>query len=354
VKKILVAMSGGIDSSSAVYLLKKKGYEVHGAFMRVWQPASAGYAIVDKNEKDAREVARRLDVPFYVFDVEREFKACVVNYFKHEYEAGRTPNPCVICNKQIKFNLFCAQAAEKNIDGIATGHYVQNVFNESTRTYQLKEGFDPLKDQSYFLFLLGQKELEKTLFPLGQITKDTIRTIAGKEKFFTEHKNESQEICFIPHNDYRRFLEEEFSLVPSEGIIRDSAGKTLGTHKGYMYYTIGQRRGLGISAPDPLYVIQTDPQTNEVVIGSREESLRSGCSVGKLHWIEGKPEAGIKIVHVRIRYNQEKIEARISIENDTAELEFITRRDVVTPGQAAVFYDGEIVVGGGWIEEIID
>lgn len=348
-KKILVAMSGGIDSSSAASILKENGFEVHGAFMRVWQPASVGSAFLDANEDDARRVAERLDIPFYVFDVRDEFKREVVEYFKNEYLSGRTPNPCIVCNKKIKFDLFLQRAQTRGITTIATGHYVIGEYDDSTQSCQLREGSDPAKDQSYFLYRLSQHQLRSSVFPLGTLRKEQIRQRAYDKDFFTGNKAESQEICFIPDQEYGSFLKEEFDLPIEPGAIIDTAGKKRGEHKGYVYYTVGQRRGLGVSSPQPLYVVAINAARNEIIVGSREETVSSTCSVTDLHWIEKPPQCPSVNAAVRIRYNQQKIPSRVTVNESGARIDFIGHADVVTPGQAAVLYEGDRVLGGGWI-----
>ena len=349
-KKILVAMSGGVDSSSAAYLLKKEGFEVGGAFMHVWRPHRGERTSLKHEADNARRVADYLGIPFYSFDFRDTFKECVVDYFRKEYEAGRTPNPCAVCNQKIKFGLLLKRAFELGMDGLATGHYVTNVYDEEHDVFLLKEGRDKRKDQSYFLFLLSQDELAHSLFPLSSYRKDDIKGIAAEAGLPIYQKGESQEICFIPDNDYTQFLTGICGMHYKEGVIRDTHGHILGRHNGYFNYTIGQRRGLGIGAEHPLYVVAIDRDTNEVIVGTREESLRQDFHVRDVNWIARPPIKESFKASVRVRYNQNKVDARVTVINNSYTVALTTERDVITPGQAAVFYEGETVLGGGWIE----
>ena len=345
---VLVALSGGVDSATAAYFLLQHGYEVEGAFMRVWKPRTAS-ALSDQAEAEAGDTALRLGIPFHVLDVEEAFYKQVVAYFTHTYKAGRTPNPCVMCNKKIKFSLFRQEAIRRGFQYMATGHYARNEYHACDTQWHLLEAADKSKDQSYFLSLLKQEDLAYVLFPLGQREKKDIREIARNNSFISSYKKESQEICFIP-DDYASFLKRECGLAPGEGVIRDSSGTVRGKHKGYIHYTVGQRRGLGIGAPAPLYVIRIDSSANEIIVGPREEAFSETFRVADFNWIGARPAETSFTAAVRTRYNQSKITARIEQHGPDIRCRLVSVRDVITPGQAAVLYEGERVMGGGWIE----
>ncbi len=349
-KKILVAMSGGIDSSCAAFLLKREGYEVSGAFMNLWKPSGGSTQSSLKHQAlYAQRVARHLDIPFHSFNFQEEFLRCVIDYFKTEYENGRTPNPCAVCNQKIKFDLFLKKALEVGMDGIATGHYIISTYDKEKDAFLLKEGKDKRKDQSYFLFLLYQHQLSHSIFPLGGYRKDDVKKIVQDKHLPTEQGRESQEICFIDDDNYVRFLADECGIKSKDGIIKDTGGRVLGKHNGYFNYTVGQRRGLGIGAPQPLYVVAVDSNNNEVIVGKREETLRKKFDVQSLHWIASdKGEASFK-TKVRVRYNQDKLDALVEVKTNSCTVQLQGEGDVITPGQAAVFYEGETVLGGGWI-----
>lgn len=373
-KKILVAMSGGVDSSVAAALLVEQGFEVAGATMRTW----ASGACVNRNTKaccgltgveDARAVAERLGIRYWVFNFEEEFKRHVVDYFASEYRLGRTPNPCIACNEHIKFRLFLKRAAQLGFDGIATGHYAR-IGHEEGSGFWIEEGIDSTKDQSYVLFPLDQEVLSRTLLPLGAYRKSEIREKARQLGLVSVmEKPDSQEICFIPSNDYPAFLEKEFEVEKKEGVIRTRDGKVLGTHKGYHQFTRGQRRGLGVSrgepAGRPYYVLETLPETNEVIVGEKEEVLDSTFRVERVNWMRppygdcegasapacwtGKSRPSFP-AHVKIRSQHPKAPALLEIlDESSVQVCFEEPQEAVTPGQAAVFYDGPKILGGGWI-----
>ncbi len=369
-KKILVAMSGGVDSSVAAALLKEKGHEVAGATIRTW----ASGECADRNTKaccglsgveDAREVADRLDIPYWVFNFEAEFKKYVVDYFASEYLKGRTPNPCIACNEHIKFRLFLNRARQMGYDFIATGHYAELRYDSVRGHFCLTEGADASKDQSYVLFPLDPEVLRWLFLPIGKYSKAEIRTKARELQLKVWDKADSQEICFIPSNDYGSFLEREYAEGARPGNIRLKNGEVVGRHNGYFHYTVGQRRGLGVAASERLYVLETNPQTNEVILGKKEEVLNRSCVVNRLNWFE-KPDFTNPVrAHVKIRSQHQKAAARIYSVTDekacrggfgtspyTVRVVFDEPQEAITPGQAAVFYEGRNVLGGGWIDGI--
>lgn len=343
-KSVLMGMSGGIDSACAAHFLQKDGFDVSAAYMHMIKDAPTAKTAA----KDAERISQELDIPFHELHVEDIFYKKVIEYFAAEYRIGRTPNPCVMCNPTVKFRLLLEKADELGIDLIATGHYVRKDFDEKTKTYRLKEAADPRKDQTYFLFMLDQEILSRSVFPLSEHAKSDIREIITERIPFVRKQKESQEICFIPESNYSEYLEEKHGFKPLEGEIKETSGKVLGKHNGYFRYTIGQRRGLGIAAPYPLYVTKIDADKNEVIVGKREETYKTECRLSNLNWISGKaPEKDFE-AEVRLRYNQPRKRARIIIEQDMVVIK-LTEPDVVTPGQAGVIYDGEYVLGGGWI-----
>ena len=338
--KILIGMSGGIDSACAAYFLVQKGYSVAGAYMRMFQYDMSA-------ENDARCAAESLNIPFHVIDAEKVFKEKVVDYFVSEYKKGRTPNPCAVCNSSIKFRLLLSKAREIGAEKIATGHYVR--IKEREGFFYLQEAVDPKKDQSYFLFMLDQEILSHSVFPLSEHKKEDIKAIVAEKIPFVHKRKESQEICFISNDDYCQFLEKAGGLYSKEGIIRDTTGKEIGKHSGFFRYTIGQRRGIGIAAPYPLYVVKIDAGKNEIMVGSCEEALREEFFASGVHWTSNKEPLFPFNAQVRLRFNQKKKKALIDVKKEKLYVQ-MEEGDVVTPGQAVVVYDGDIVLGGGWIE----
>ncbi len=369
---IAVAMSGGVDSSAAAALLKSEGHELVGFSMQLWnqrrinvgpdgEPLPSRCCSLD-DLYDARTVAVKLGFPFYVVNLEDEFERDVVRPFVSNYLEGLTPSPCVACNSFLKFDKLVELA--KNVDAgkVATGHYARVERDEERGRWLLLRAVNRIKDQSYFLFELTQEQLGYALFPLGGMTKEEVRAIAFEAGLPTAGKPESQEICFIPDGDYARFIERYLDeqgpggLVaiegrPSPGEIVTTSGDVVGTHQGIHRYTVGQRRGLGISAPDPLYVVGVDAGSNRVVVGNRDDLLRREMIVRRVNWIAIEDLTDPVRVTVKIRSRAEEAPATLSRNDDgSVRVTFDQPQRAVTPGQAAVFYDGEIVVGGGWID----
>jgi tRNA-specific 2-thiouridylase len=356
-KRVVVAMSGGVDSSMAVWFLKEKGYEVIGATMCIGMldktqggPARCcGLADIE----DARRVALQLEIPFYVFHLSEEFEKEVIQYFCEEYVNGKTPNPCILCNEKIKFGFFLEKALELEADFIATGHYARLDFGERIGRYLLKKGVDRRKDQSYVLFSLTQDQLCHTLFPLGELRKEEVRRKALQLGLRVHDKPESQEVCFIQESSYHSFLSERLKESIEPGPILDKDGKVLGRHKGIPFYTIGQRRGLRLAKGKPLYVIGIDRGKNAIVVGGREEVYRDTFIVDSVNWIIPQKMMPSIDAQVKIRYNHSASEASIIPKGkDGLEVRFKSPQKAITPGQAAVFYHGETVLGGGWIKEV--
>jgi tRNA-specific 2-thiouridylase len=338
--KIAVGISGGVDSSVAAWLLKKEGHDVVGIWMNLFGNESLA--------KDAERVAKYLGIPFFKVDLQTEYNEIVVSYIKEEYALGKTPNPCVMCNRGVKFGLFIEKALSIGVefDYFATGHYSIIEYNEKNSRYLLKKGIHDGKDQAYFLSMLSQKQLGRILFPLGGKIKSDVRKIAEDAGLFTTDKRESQDLC---SGDYRDFIDDS----KGPGNFIDESGLILGRHKGIENYTIGQRRGLGISSStEPWYVIGIKPGSNEVVLGFNSDLLNKGMIVSKCNWIATpRPDFPIK-VDAKIRYRDNGAPAILTeVEEDLIEVVFSEERRAVTPGQVAVFYDGDTVIGAGIIEK---
>ncbi len=349
--RVVVAMSGGVDSAVAAGLLARRGYDVIGITMRLWtreDPAalrSQRRCCSVEDTDDARAAADALGIPHYVLNMEREFGARVVDYFVDEYARGRTPNPCLACNQHVKFDALLARAEALGADYLATGHYAR--IERSDGRYRLLRAVDAEKDQSYVLYTLGQRELARTLFPVGDYTKAEVRALARELGLPVAAKPESADICFIPDGDYRAFLSSRLALTP--GPIVDETGAVVGQHQGVAAYTIGQRKGLGVALGAPRYVTEIDPARNVVVVGPEEDLLATRALVEDVHWVSGEaPSAPVRL-DVKIRYRTEPAAALVVPCEGGAEVRFERPQRAVTPGQAAVFYDGDEVIGGGII-----
>lgn len=360
-----VAMSGGVDSSVAAALLKSQGHAVVGFTMQLWnqrrmgpdgEPAPSRCCSLD-DVYDARRVAEELAFPFYVLNLEEQFEQSVVRPFVEDYLAGRTPIPCVSCNTRLKFARLVSLARQVGAERVATGHYARVEYDGVNERYTLKKGRDKSKDQSYFLFEMTQKQLERAVFPLGDLTKVQVREIAHELGLGTANKAESQEICFIPDGDYAGFVERYArseigqSALGEPGEITMANGSVLGEHQGLHRYTIGQRRGIGVSSPEPLYVVKIDVARNKLVVGSRGELLRRSFSATGVNWISVPPAVEPLRGRVRVRYRSAESPATITpIRDGEVRVEFDEPQPAITPGQASVFYDGDVVLGGGWIK----
>ncbi|MFC1624322.1 tRNA 2-thiouridine(34) synthase MnmA [Candidatus Omnitrophota bacterium] len=353
--RVLVAMSGGVDSSVAASILKEDGYEVIGATMKIW-PEEYCAKYRDKaccslqDTEDARGVCATLGIRHYVLNFEELFRKEVIDYFTREYLTGRTPNPCIICNERIKFGSLLKKAEELECDFISTGHYARI---ERNGLYRLRESVDKSKDQAYVLFSLKVSQIEKILLPIGDLTKDNVRAKAKELGLSVYKKKESQEICFVPEGNYSDFIKGHCGIDARKGEIVDSSGKVLGGHDGFWNFTIGQRKGLGVSHSEPLYVIEIDARQNKIVVGDFSKVIKKRFTVKDINWFY-KNDADLFEAEVKIRYNHKKGEALLKDTKDAKiEVEFKEHQEAITPGQAAVFYDGEYVLGGGWIEKVL-
>jgi tRNA-uridine 2-sulfurtransferase len=350
--RIVVAMSGGVDSSVAAALLARDGHDVVGLSMQLYDQSngeiSFGSCCTLDDLYDARRVAAAIGIPHYIVNFERKFEDHVVADFVREYAAGRTPIPCVHCNGDLKFASLVERAAAFQAAAVATGHYAQVDFDEDTQRYRLKRGVDAAKDQSYFLFTLTQAQLAKARFPVGALDKPAVREEARRLGLRVAEKKDSQEICFVPAGEHAHFVGKRAGIPAGE--IRDRDGHVLGRHDGVHRFTIGQRKGLGLSTGVPLYVVGIDAEHAAVTVGPREDLEATTLTASRVNWISGEtPTAPIR-AHARIRYRHHEAPGTITpLADDGASVVFDTPQTAITPGQAVVFYDGDVCLGGGWI-----
>ena len=352
-KRVVVAMSGGVDSSVAAALLKESGHEVIGITMcfnlpdaLTKKPSCCGIQAIE----DARRVAHKLGIKHYVLNMQNAMDDYVIKDFCREYVKGRTPNPCIRCNQYIKFDILLKKAFSLGAEFLATGHYAKIV--KKKNTYQLKKAKDLTKDQSYFLYRLGQQELKHTLFPLGDYSKKRVRELAREFRLPVAEKPDSQEICFLPDTDYRAFLKSRNGKIIKPGLIADTKGNVLGKHQGIAFYTIGQREGLGIALGYPVYVVKIDAKNNRIMVGSKEDAHRDEFFVKEIHFT-AKPIKKAVAVCAKIRYNHKEEPCRVELSGRKLRVVLKKAQFAVTPGQSAVFYDKDTVLGGGIIDKVL-
>jgi tRNA-uridine 2-sulfurtransferase len=345
--KIAVAMSGGVDSSVCAALLKKEGHDVIGLTMLVTSSEEAADVAVN--------VAEALSIPHYTFDFRDVFTKQIISDFCRQYSLGKTPNPCVHCNRLIKFGMLLEKTRDLGAEVMATGHYARIEKRSSDDRFLLKKGIDHKRDQSYFLYRLAQAQLIDVIFPLGNFTKDSVRKMALEMGLPVANRKESREICFVPDDDYPSFVRKHLDVEIKSGQITDKQGKVLGKHNGIIDYTIGQRKGLGISSKEPLYVVDIDSRSNTVIVGGKQDVYACEFIATDLNWIAFEKLTIPLTLKAKIRYRHPEVEVVINpIEEDKVNVKFIEPQMAITPGQAAVFYDGDLVVGGGTIERVLN
>lgn len=356
-KKALIAMSGGVDSSVAAFLMKEQGYDCIGATMKLYQNddivVSKDHACCSLDDvEDARMVANSMGMEHYVFNFSDRFKECVMDKFVHCYECGITPNPCIDCNRYLKFEYLYNRTKELGYENVVTGHYAQIAYNETTGRYELRKAVDPGKDQSYVLYSLTQDQLAHTIFPLGGMPKSETRAIAEEHGFINAKKHDSQDICFVPDGDYANFITEHSGKTYPEGNFVDVDGNVLGRHKGIIKYTIGQRKGLGLSLKEPMYVMDVNVETNTVVLGRDKDLFSKRLVAEDVNLISVTEITEPLRVKAKVRYRHTEDWATVSaLPNGKIEVIFDEPQRAITRGQAVVLYDGDVVVGGGTICE---
>lgn len=340
-KKVLVGISGGVDSTIATHLLQKEGYEVETLFINT----------CNNDPIEAKEVAHSLNVPFHTIDMNERFNKYVIQYFIDTYKKGQTPNPCVICNRYVKFQALIDVSKELQIPFVATGHYAKVEYHKKKNRYLLKKGADFKKDQSYMLYNLTQEQLSKAIFPLGKYKKTKIREIAKSLNLKVADKPDSQDICFIPNSDYSKYIQKNTDIEDKEGNIVDMDGNTIGRHKGITKYTIGQRKGIKTDSNKPLYVVDIDIAQNQIIVGEEENIYSKDLKATNLNWISITELKKRMSVKAKIRYSTKEYRCTIKpSEKNTVSVRFSRKQRAITPGQAIVFYKGNTVVGGGLIE----
>jgi tRNA-specific 2-thiouridylase len=352
--KIVVAMSGGVDSSVAAALLAEQGHDVIGVSMQLYDQSEGqtnfGTCCTIDDLYDARRVAAAIGIPHYIVNFESRFDEQVVSNFIKEYSEGRTPIPCAHCNADMKFSTLLERALGFGADALATGHYAR-IERAADGTYLLRRGADPSKDQTYFLFSLTQEQLARAFFPIGHLEKSVVREHARRLQLRVAAKPDSQEICFVPDGDYAAFIEKTAPELKRPGTLINAQGDVVGVHGGVHHFTIGQRKGLGLSAREPLYVLEIRPTSAEVVIGPRDALRRHSLTASEVNWVSGLSPSTWTSVCAQIRYKHTAAPARVrAIDDARAEVEFVEPQSAITPGQAVVFYDGDVCLGGGWID----
>ena len=350
-KRVLLGMSGGVDSSVSALLLKQQGYAVKGVALKLWAFHAENPCCSTEDLHDAGTAARQVGIDFEVIDMQEEFRQAVVGYYLSEMALGRTPNPCIVCNDHLKFGLLLDYALKNRYDFVATGHYAR--IHADKDGFHLKKAVDRSKDQSYFLFMLDQRRLARIIFPLGELDKNTVRDIARNAELITCNKRDSQELCFLPEGGFKEFSSTySMAVTPREGSIVNREGTVMGTHRGLPFYTIGQRKGIGLYTNEPVYVIDKNISENRITVGTGDGLMADTFTVANAHWIADREPAFPSYAHVRIRYRHTEKRALLDKKDAKIVIKFDSPQRAITPGQAAVFYHDDEILGGGWIGEV--